>query len=102
MHNLLWPLYNSKLANEELDSTMSFWWKDIIIDRETLVFPDSLCSTDEECLFDITHDSCYFLLIKWKDAKKSSLDEVRTKKLYHKWLITRDSDGQFDRNIRYK
>lgn len=66
------------------------------------MFPDSLCSTDEECLFDIAYDSCYFFLIRWRDVKNSSWDEIRTKKLYHKWLITRDSDGQFDRNIRYK
>lgn len=102
VYNLLWPLYNTKLANEELDSTVSFGWKDITIDRDALVFPDSLCSTDEECLFDIAYDSCYFFLIRWRNVKNSSWDEIRTKKLYHKWLITRDSDGQFDRNIRYK
>lgn len=51
-------------------------------------------------LFEKT-DTNYFFLIRYSDAKKYSLDEIRDKKLFGKYIVTRDADGKFDRNIRY-
>ncbi|MBO7100328.1 MAG: hypothetical protein J6W21_10735 [Bacteroidaceae bacterium] len=45
-------------------------------------------------------DTCYFFLIKWSDAKKYSWDEIRDKKMYRTWIVTKDKDGNYDTNIR--
>lgn len=64
-----------------------------------IIYPDSLCSMTGD-LFEKT-DTNYFFLIRYADAKKYSLDEIRDKKLFGKCIVTRDADGKFDRNIRY-
>ena len=46
-------------------------------------------------------ENCYFFLVKWGDAKKYTWDEIRKNKLYRKWVITRDKNGEYDTNIRY-
>ena len=45
-------------------------------------------------------DTCYFFLIKWKDAKQYSWDEIRIKKLYHRRIVVRDFNGKFDKTIQ--
>lgn len=65
-----------------------------------LIYPDSICATTAEALFS-NQDTCYFFLIKWKDAKNYSWDGIRAKKLYKKWITTKNKDGDCDRNIRY-
>ena len=93
---------DKKIFNmDTLATSIMYETKWLTIRTIDFVEPDSVCSTDSIYLFN-EHDSCYCFLIKWRDAKNSSWDEIRTKKLYHKWLITRYSDGQFDRNIRYE
>ena len=64
--------------------------------EEIIVYPDSLYFVNEYLLFDK-----YFFLIKLEDAKNYSLDEIRAKKLYKKWVIERKMFGRFDRNIKY-
>jgi len=41
------------------------------------------------------------MLIKWSDAKRYSWNEIREQKLYRRWIVARDKDGNYDRNIRY-
>jgi len=33
--------------------------------------------------------------------QKYSWDEIREQKLYRRWIVTKDKDGNYDRNIRY-
>lgn len=70
--------------------------------RDWYIYPDSICSVDYYYLFDNReNDTCYFFLIKWSDAKRYSWDEIREQKLYRRWIVTRDKDGNYDKNIRY-
>lgn len=61
-------LYPSKVA----------LWNLIDVQRN-IVYPDSLFTIDGNYLFNNT-DTCYFFLIKWKDAKQYSWDDIRIKK----------------------
>ena len=72
------------------------------MEREYMtIYPDSIFSVDEFYLFRNT-DTKYFFLIKFKDAKNYSWDEIREKKLYNKWITIKDKDGKFDRNVKYQ
>ena len=42
----------------------------------------------------------YFFLIKYKDAKNHSWDEIRNKKLYTIWISKKNKDGRFETNIK--
>ena len=64
------------------------------------VYPDSSCTINGDYLFN-EYDSCYFFLIKWKDAKKYSWNEIRSKKLYHRMVVARDKNGKFNTDIKY-
>ena len=67
---------------------------------EDFVCPDSLGSLYRDNK--INHaDTCYFFLVKYSDSRYYSWDEIRTKKLYGKCIVTRNADGELDRNIRY-
>ena len=65
------------------------------------IYPDSIFPVNELYLFNNT-DTEYFFLIKFKDAKIYSWDEIREKKLYNKWITVKGKDGKFDRNIKYQ
>ena len=82
--------YDSRIIIKEMD----------FYRRCAIVIPDSLCFFNESNLF-VNSDTCYLFLVKYKDAKIYSWDEIRTKKLYGKCIVTRNADGEFDRNIRY-
>ena len=43
-----------------------------------------------------------FLLIKFEDVKRNSWKDICAKKLYHKWMVVRDKNGNLDKDIRYK
>ena len=64
-----------------------------------IVYPDSLFTIDGNYLFNNT-DTCYFFLIKWKDAKNHLWDEIRMKKLYRRKIVVRDCNGKFDQTIQ--
>ena len=107
----LLPDYN-KLANSSLDTTGVSIWKNIEKNygkgyihikfwKDSFILPDSMCTIKENHLF-YDNDTCYFFLIKWKDAKNYSWDYIRAKKLYQRWITIKDKDGVFDRNIRYE
>ena len=81
--------------------TDDYYW-DFIPCKYWYIYPDSICSIDYYYLNDKDKsDTCYFFLIKWSDAKKYSWDEIRKNKLYRKWVVMRDTNGEFDTNIRY-
>lgn len=88
-------------GSDSLEMTIIHQIKWLNIHSTDFVAPDSMCSTVLEYLFN-QHDSCYFFLIKEEDAMKYSWEEIRAKRLYRKWVIARDSDGNFDRNVRYQ
>ena len=70
--------------------------------RDWYIYPDSICSIDDCYLNDKDKsDTCYFFLIKWSDVKRYSWDEIRANKLYRKWIVAKDKDGNYDKNIRY-
>ena len=92
------PLYRQ--ASNDIDTITITQWEETSIKRNDFVFPDSLCVTDAEALF-VSQDTCYFFLVKWNDAKNYSWDEIRAKKLYKRWITTKNKDGDCDRNIRY-
>lgn len=73
---------------------------DFHFESDCVVYPDSICEIDDACLFSRS-DTCYFFLIKWSDAKRYSWDVIRDKKMYRTWIVTRDKDGNYDKNIRY-
>lgn len=93
------PHYNF-VPNNSLDTTDISLWKRAHFRSDYFVYPDSACSIDADYLFHNT-DTCYFFLIKWENTKRFSWDEIRAKKLFHRWIVTRDKEGKFDKNIRY-
>ena len=99
---VLTPFYTAKGFNTEVFSLQKGSAPSFCFDERDIIFPDSICSIDYYCLFDNNKtDTCYFFLIKWSDAKQYSWDEIRKNKLYRKWVVTRDKNGEYDTNIRY-
>lgn len=92
---LLQPAYLST-GDELYPSKVRLW--NAIDDKSKIVYPDSSFTIYTEYLFDNT-DTCYFFLVKWKDAKNHSWDEIRMKKLYSRRIIIRDSNGKFEQTI---
>lgn len=43
-----------------------------------------------------------FFLIKWGNAKRYSWDEICNRKMFNKWIVKRNEEGGFDRNITYE
>ena len=105
------PHYNMH-ANSGLDTTDVSIWKNIektyehgivyiSFRKDFFIYPDSTGIMDYYYLFPDDNDTCYFFLVKWHDAKQYSWDEIRSKKLYRRWVTVKNKDGEFDRNIRY-
>ena len=105
---------NTILANGNVDTTVISLWKDgkkemengyrvyISVHKDWFICPDSMCTISGFYLFNYNKtDTCYFFLIKLSDAKKFSWDEIRSKKLYGKWIVAKNKNGDFDRNIKY-
>lgn len=87
-------------ADSSLDTSTIFLWNGCNVEGNH-VYPDSSFTIDGDFLFN-GHDSCYFFLVKWRDAKRYSWKEIRSRKLYRRVIITRDKDGKFDTDIKYK
>lgn len=75
---LLQPAY-LPIDSDLYPSKVTLW--DGIDVQGDIIYPDSLFIIDGNYLFNNT-DTCYFFLIKWKDAKNHLWDEIRMKKLY--------------------
>lgn len=98
---MLFPHYNI-LANSNVDTTnVSLWQREFFENKKDFfVYPDSLCSISVPSLSCIP-DTCYFFLIKYDDAKRYSWDEIRAKKLFRKWIVTKNAEGKFYNEIKY-
>lgn len=96
---LLYPDYKI-IANSDVDTTDISLWKGDYFKKNYFVYPDSLCSIDYPILFEKS-DTGYIYMLKWKDAKKYSWDEIRFRKLFHKCIIVRDKDGKYNGDLRY-
>lgn len=81
------------------DSMLTIWEKNI--NEINCIYPDSLCAIGGNYLFN-NNDTCYFFLIKWDNAKKFSLHEIRSLKLYNRWATVRGEDGRFNNSISYR
>ena len=97
VNSMLFPNY---ARYDDLDTIIVFQHKYLNVHPTDFVLPDSLCRGEPNYLFN-EHDTCYFFLVKWKDAKNYSFDEIRKKKLYHRLIVTRDKKGKFNTDIRY-
>lgn len=95
----VWPHYNFA-TNSRVDTKGIVLWNDTYFRSDCFVYPDSICTIEAEYLFQNT-DTCYLFLIKWKTAKSFSWDEICTKKLFHRWIVIRNKEGNFERNIKY-
>lgn len=93
----VFPMY--LLDDSSLDSTEIILWRGENVSKE-FVYPDSLVGIDAFDLF-YNADTCYFFLIKYADAKKYSWDEIRAKKLFRKWIVTKNAEGKIDNEIKY-
>jgi hypothetical protein len=93
------PNYNI-LANSDLDTTDISLWKGTFARGDSFVYPDSTCAINANYLFQ-DKDTCYFFLIKLGNAKRYSWDEIRTHKIFCRWIVTRNTAGKLDKNIRY-
>jgi hypothetical protein len=83
-------------------STMSSLCKDSFFRKKWYTLPDSNCVVECNYVTDFgNRDTCYFFLVKYSDAKRYTWDEMRAKKLYGKFVVTKNVNGDFDRNIRY-
>ena len=85
----------------DVDSIDLQLWNGMAVNSKELICPDSTCLINGSYLLSEDNDTCYFFLVKWHDAKQYSWDEIRSKKLYRRWVTVKNKDGEFDRNIRY-
>ena len=93
----------NELSDSCIDIHGILLWKkrDLMINNETIIYPDSSCMIDEICLFP-NSDTCYFFLIKVADARKKTLKQIHDDNLYNRWHTTKRSDYKYDREIRYR
>lgn len=87
-------------SNKGIDNAGISLWNRINFKSDNFVLPDSTCSTDADFLFHDT-DTCYFFVIKLKDAKRHSWAEICKMNLFYKQTVIKDAEGNFDKNIRY-
>ena len=92
--------YSSSFCKEDTFFIDLFESNGFYIHNDEALLPDSTCWIYDDCLFNKS-DTTYFFLIKWSDARKYTWDEIRKNKLYRKWIVTRDKNGEYDTNIRY-
>ncbi|MDN5553991.1 hypothetical protein [Prevotella sp.] len=93
------PNYNI-LANSDLDTTDISLWKGTFARGDSFVYPGSICAINANYLFQ-DKDTCYFFLIKLGNAKRYSWDEIRAHKIFSRWIVTKNTAGKLDKNIRY-
>ena len=73
-------------------------WTEINASKE-IIYPDSTCTIDGKYLF-ADKDTCYFYLIKYKDAINNHWNEICKEHLYGKSIITKNKDGKFNTEIK--
>lgn len=96
------PIYYKYFNNwPEVDTTGISLWRAAYVNSDECIYPDSMCTACVDDVF-FNSDTCYFFLIKYRDAKQYTWDEIRNKRLYRRHVVVRDAEGNFDMNIRYK
>ena len=96
IYDRAFPLYSQSRC---MDDYVLLEVNGLYIHNNEAIFPDSTCWTNYYKLRKT--DTAYFFLIKWSDARKYSWDEIRKKKLYRKWVATRNKKDEYEKNIRY-
>lgn len=89
------------ITSAEFDTVFIPVKKNLMFRGDMAVLPDSSFCITDWVLFQ-GHDTCYFYLIKWHDLQHNSWKEICSKGLYYKYMVVRDKNGNFDRDIRYK
>ena len=97
IYDRAFPFYSQLSRKDDMEVLLEV--NGLYIHNNEAILPDSTCRTDYYLLRKT--DTAYFFLIKWSDAHRYSWDEIRANKLYRKWVVTRDKDGNYDKNIRY-
>ena len=97
IYDRAFPFYSQSSRKDDMD--VLFEVNGLYIHNNEAILPDSTCRTDYYLLRKT--DTCYFFLIKWSDAKRYSWDEIREQKRFHTWIVTKDKNGEYDKNIRY-
>ena len=96
IYDRAFPLYSQSRC---MDDYVLLEVNGLYIHNNEAIFPDSTCWTNYYKLRKT--DTAYFFLIKWSDARKYTWDEIRKKKLYRKWVATRNKKDEYEKNIRY-
>ncbi len=96
IYDRAFPLYSQSRC---MDDYVLLEANGLYIHNNEAIFPDSTCWTNYYKLRKT--DTAYFFLIKWSDARKYTWDEIRKKKLYRKWVATRNKKDEYEKNIRY-
>lgn len=94
---LVQPAY--VLSVNDIDTANVSLWKGGFANSDSFVYPDSTCAINAEYLFGKC-DTCYFFLVRWKDAKRYSWDEIHKQEIFRKWIVVRNAEGKFDMNIK--
>ena len=97
IYDRAFPLYSQSSCKDDMNVLLEV--NGLYIHNNEAILPDSTCRTDYYLLRKT--DTAYFFLIKWSDARKYSWDEIRKKKLYRKWVATRNKNDEYEKNIRY-
>ena len=96
------PIYYKYYNNwPQVDTTNVSLWKDVYVNADGCIYPDSICLANVENVF-LNSDTGYLFLIKYRDAKQYTWDEIRKRQLYHRHIVVRDAEGNYERNIRYQ
>lgn len=88
----LWE--NREILHDDMTVSIKFW-------KNCYVYPDSSCVMNAKYLFEKS-DTCYFFLVRWRDARQYSWDEIHAEKLYRRWVTIKNKDGDCDRNIQIR
>ena len=100
VESIIEPFYEP--VDSTLDTTdISLWNENLGFNiSKSYIYPDSSCCySGDDKLFGNPVPR-YFFLIKYKDAKNHSWDEIRNKKLYTVWTSKKNKNGRFETNIK--
>jgi len=92
---MLWPRYvDSSMKSKELPL-----WNNIN-SSQYVIYPDSICGINAD--FISYNYDCYFFLIKWKDIKKHSWNEIRTQKMFYCLIVKKKNEYDFLKTVNYR
>lgn len=89
--------YPNYVIKDNRDTVIFNQKDDMYLTRRDFIYPDSLCAIDSSYLVSKT---CYFFLVKLKNAKGKSWSEIKSQNLYYRKIV-RWKNGKFNKNISY-